>query len=121
MSFSPNKLPNTVKKAYELGPLAWVHVIRTAINVGMRDLDELADIAFYLHYPDLKGRPLKVGETELVEQWVSLRSLIKPILNSIPDKTSELTIIECNYFIYKLHSMDANGNVVRTFDHPRCL
>lgn len=121
MSFSPDKLPNTVKKVYELGPLAWVLVVRTAIDIGMRNLDELADIAFYLHYPDLKGRQLKVGETELVEQWVSLRSLIKPILNSIPDNTSELTTIDCKYFIYKLHSTDTNGNVVRTFDHPRCL
>lgn len=84
MKFNPKILPYNVKKIYKLGPLAWIYVIRVAINEGISDIDFLTDIAFYLHHPELKGRSLEIGETDLIESWTSFRSLIKPLLNEVP-------------------------------------
>lgn len=62
------------------------------MDVGITNADKLTDIAFYLHYPDLEGRPLKLGETELVESWKNFRRLIKPLISAFGKKTKKPTI-----------------------------
>lgn len=80
MSFKPEQLSPTVYEAYKKGPMAWIYVVRLAIEEGCRDLGTLASIAFFLHHPELKGRKLKVGEQELITQWKGFQTFIKLFL-----------------------------------------
>lgn len=86
MTFNPKLLPPTLYEAYKKGPTSWVFVIKTAIELGIRNSDKLTDIVFYLHHPELKGRQLRVGETKLIESWKLFRFLIK-LLVPISGKT----------------------------------
>lgn len=87
MPFNPKLLPPTLYEAYKKGPTSWVFVIKTAIELGIKDTDKLTDIVFYLHHTELKGRQLWVGETKLIGSWKLFRFLIK-LLVPISGKTS---------------------------------
>ena len=56
MSFHPEQLPTTVKRAFQEGPTAWVFIVKTAIQENIRDINKLTDMVFYLHNPELIGR-----------------------------------------------------------------
>ncbi|MEZ5427640.1 MAG: hypothetical protein R2747_15335 [Pyrinomonadaceae bacterium] len=77
MPFNPNRLPPTVHDVYKKGPSLWVLTVKTAIEVGITDVNKLTDIAFHQHNPDLEGRALEVGETDLIAQWKYFRRLIQ--------------------------------------------
>ncbi|MEZ5427639.1 MAG: hypothetical protein R2747_15330 [Pyrinomonadaceae bacterium] len=82
MPFNPNRLPPTVYDIYKKGPGLWVLTVQTAIEVGITDINKLTDIAFYQHNPDLKGRSIKLGETQLIEQWQYFQRLIRGLAKS---------------------------------------
>ncbi|MEZ5427645.1 MAG: hypothetical protein R2747_15360 [Pyrinomonadaceae bacterium] len=94
MPFNPKLLPPTVYDVYKKGPGLWVLTVKTAVEVGIRDINKLTDIAFYQHNPDLKGRSIKLGENGLIEQWQYFQRLVKGILKSYPAKVRTLYIPE---------------------------
>lgn len=80
MAFHPEHLPTTVYDIYKCGPVAWILVVQSAVQVRITNIDTLTNIAFYLHHPELDGRPLRKDETKLITQWKAFRTLIKPIV-----------------------------------------
>ena len=80
MSFNPKRLPPTVYKVYQFGASMWILTVVMAIQMKIKDIDLLADIAFYLHHPELKGRSLRHDEIKLIAEWKSYRTLIKRLL-----------------------------------------
>jgi hypothetical protein len=56
MSFDPSKLPTAVYQAYRQGPMAWPLVVDKAIGAGIRDVNALTDIVFFLHHSERAGR-----------------------------------------------------------------
>lgn len=80
MTFNPKQLPPTVYDIYKLGPIGWIFVVQTAIQLKITNINELTNIAFHLHHPELKGRSLQIGETQLIGQWKGFRALIKPLI-----------------------------------------
>ncbi len=44
------------------------------------DLDKLANIDFYMHHPELNGRPLRNDEIKLIAEWKSFRTKIAPLV-----------------------------------------
>ncbi|MEZ5427641.1 MAG: hypothetical protein R2747_15340 [Pyrinomonadaceae bacterium] len=87
MPFNPNRLPPTVHDVYKKGPSLWVLTVKTAIEVGITNTNILTDIAFYQHNPDLEGRALEVGETDLIAQWKYFQRLIRGMLKSYAGTT----------------------------------
>jgi hypothetical protein len=84
MAFNPDTLPSSVRDAFQYGPIAWMLVVQEGIKAGMKDASELADIVFFLHHPERHGRPIDAGETDLIDQWKSFRTLIKPLVPHTP-------------------------------------
>lgn len=76
--FRLSSLPRNVQNTFKLGPLAWPAVLQNAIDAGIIDSGELADILFYLHHPERKGRPISKSEPnypQLVKEWKNFRRL----------------------------------------------
>lgn len=80
MTLDPTFLPPKTYQSYKLGAGAWPSVIRTAAEEGIKDIDCLADIVFYLHHPEMEGRPLVPGETSLIDQWKQFRSRLPSVI-----------------------------------------
>lgn len=102
MSFNPKLLPPTVYEVYKHGPMAWILVIKTAIELKITNIDKLTNIAFFLHHPELNGRPLVVGETKLIAQWKGFRTLIAPLLQKRQQSRgaeSHFTEVEWTYVV----------------------
>jgi hypothetical protein len=55
-------------------------LVRTAVDNGMRDIDRLASVVFYLHHPERGGRQIDVSETAAIEEWKNWRTLIDPMV-----------------------------------------
>jgi len=91
MTFNPAFLPGRTYKAYKFGVGAWSLVVQTAIEEGVRDIDCLTDIMFYLHHPELRGRPLESGETGMIDQWKHFRETIRPLAYWDPVKKETIT------------------------------
>ncbi len=77
MRFNPEDLPEIVKNFYKQGKIAWHATICAAIKAGIGDLNKLTDIAFHLHHPERKGRPIELHEVDLITQWNNFKILIK--------------------------------------------
>jgi hypothetical protein len=82
MSFDPNKLPASVLQAFRQGPMMWPIVVEKALGSGIRDLNKLTDIVFYLHFPERIGNPIKPSEFQLIGKWKHFRALVKPRLDA---------------------------------------
>lgn len=81
MSFDAKRdLSPAVYDVFAQGPLAWPLLVQTAVKAGVRDVDRLASIVFYLHHPERGGRQIDPGETGMVAEWKSWRTLIKPLV-----------------------------------------
>ncbi len=81
--FRVSDLPNKVREAFGMGPLAWPLVVQRAIEAGIRDSGELANIVFFLHHPERRGRALNSSEPnfkKFSEEWKAWRTLIEPML-----------------------------------------
>jgi hypothetical protein len=52
--------------------------VEKAIHAGIRNVDRLTDIVFYLHHPERQGRALGPHEGALINQWKSFRSMVQP-------------------------------------------
>jgi hypothetical protein len=86
--FRVSDLPNNVREAFGMGPLAWPLVVQRAIEAGMRDSAKLANIVFYLHHPERRGQALNPSEPDfkkLSSEWKAWRTLIEPILKKTLD------------------------------------
>lgn len=82
MRFDPEQLPHTVKEYYKMGKIAWHITICAAMKVGVINLNILTDIAFHIHHPERKGKPLEHHETELIAEWNNFKTLIKALDSS---------------------------------------
>lgn len=82
MAFDPKTLPPSVGSAFKHGPVAWMLVVQKAGEAGIRDVNKLTDIVFYLHHPERIGRPLAPTETKLINHWKGFRTLISTYLDN---------------------------------------
>jgi len=80
MAFDPSSLPKNMYEAYKGGPLMWPVVVQKGVESGIKDVDFLASVVFYLHHPQRNGRPIATDETAMIEQWKGFRTLIKPMV-----------------------------------------
>lgn len=80
MAFHPEHLPPTVYEIYKKGPSMWMFAVQAAIPYGITNSDTLTNMAFYMHHPELDGRPLRKDETKLIAEWKSFRTKIKPLV-----------------------------------------
>lgn len=95
MSFDPKTLPPTVYEIYQNGQSWWIFTVLTAIQLKITDINLLTNIAFYMHYPELNGRPLRSDEKKLIADWKSFRARIKPFLQEVntSSNSSNITFI----------------------------
>jgi hypothetical protein len=101
--FDEKTLPPAVSELFKLGPLAWVLVVQEAIHGGNRNASFLADIAYHLHHPERKGKPIQPHERADVEEWLAFRELIRPLvrysgMGKIPDGEGPLDGYVCSSF-----------------------
>lgn len=85
--FRPASLPKPVREAMGMGALAWPLAVQRAIASGLRKLDELTNIVFFMHHPERMvagiGRALDSGERHfaaLSNEWKAFRTLVRPLL-----------------------------------------
>lgn len=80
MPFHPNDLPAPALKAfnrYFKTPIMWPLVVQEAVRAGVRDVNVLTDIVFYMHHWDRILEPIKRGETKLINEWKAFRTLVQ--------------------------------------------
>jgi hypothetical protein len=89
--FRVDALPASVRSAYAMGALGWPLAVQRAMAAGVRDLNALTDLVFYMHYPARvqggRGRPLsrsEPGYDQLVQSWLAFRTLVAPLLQTRP-------------------------------------
>lgn len=85
--FKAGDLPSKVREAFNMGALAWPLAVQRAIQAGIRDSEDLADMVFFMHHPERKGRALDPGEPDfkiLSKEWKAWRTLIIPLLENPP-------------------------------------
>lgn len=80
--FNPRDLPSDVYTAFKKGPGAWKIVLQRALDAGIKNVDRLADIMFFLAHPERKGRQINSGESTAVREWNNWRDKIRPILDA---------------------------------------
>jgi hypothetical protein len=81
MPFDPKRdLPPTVYDVYAHGPIAWMWLVRTAVEEEIYDVDRLASVVFYLHHKERGGRQIDPSETTAIAEWKNWRTLIKPMV-----------------------------------------
>lgn len=83
-NFDPNTLPPSVREAFKMGALAWPLMVQRAITAGIKDLDKLASIVFYMHHPERNGQPIAAHEQKLITEWKAFRSMIAPLIDYKP-------------------------------------
>lgn len=57
--------------------------VLTAIQLNITDINLLTNIAFFMHYPELNGRPIRSDEKKLIADWKSFRARIEPLLDDV--------------------------------------
>jgi hypothetical protein len=90
--FRKAALPAAVRDAYNAGPLSWALAVQRAIQAGIRDLNLLTNIVFFMHHPERMqggglGRalsPMEPGYAKLASEWKGWRELVKPMLAKAP-------------------------------------
>jgi len=80
MPFHPNDLPAPALKAFNKHfktPILWPIVVQEAVRCGVKDVNTLTDIVFYMHHWDRIYSPIKPGETKLINEWKGFRTLVQ--------------------------------------------
>ncbi len=78
--FLPSSLPPSVQSAFKMGALAWPLALQRAIDAGITNSGKLANILFFMHHPERKGRSISKSEInfqELVDEWKAWRHFAK--------------------------------------------
>ncbi|HMT06548.1 MAG TPA: hypothetical protein PKA82_00985 [Pyrinomonadaceae bacterium] len=75
MPFNPKELKVTVYEQYKKGHSNWLFTLDCAVQCGIRDVNTLTNIAFYLHHPELNYRSLTSDESLLIAEWKSFRTI----------------------------------------------
>lgn len=79
------RYPATVRTAIGMGALAWPLAVQRALYYGIRDLNKLTDLAFFMHFPELNGAPVQKGDPKIAsyrQVWTFLRNGIVGILST---------------------------------------
>ena len=59
--------------------------VKSRVAAGQRDRNALTDVVFFQRHPERRGRPLRVDEYKLVEEWKAiLRNVVLPELAQGP-------------------------------------
>lgn len=82
MAFNQNKLPKLVREGFNRGTKMWIDTVKKALEVDYTNVDKLTDMVFYMHHPELLGRPLRVGESKLIAEWKFYRTLIRVLVSA---------------------------------------
>lgn len=105
MAFHPNDLPDPVRKSfnkYFKTAAMWPLVVKEAIRSGIRDINVLTDIVFYLHNWDRINNPIKSHETQMIKAWKGFREMVRPMVPHLAKVTADeedwkLTNAECGH------------------------
>ena len=80
MAFATASLPPSARALFEQAqkaPPLWPSVIRESYRVGIKDLNKLTDIAFFVHHPHRNGKAISAGESQLIKEWKGYRETIR--------------------------------------------
>lgn len=85
--FRTADLAAPVRAAFNMGALGWPLAVQRAIEAGVRDANDLADMVFFMHHPERLrggvGQPLQKSDAafdKLRNEWLAWRTLIQPML-----------------------------------------
>jgi len=79
------KYPASVRKVIAQGAILWPLAMQRAIEAGIRNSTKLADLAFFMHYPERNGRPISTrepGAGDLIVTWKLFRDAAANLLRS---------------------------------------
>lgn len=83
MAFTEMNLPPTARALFlmaQKAPPLWPAVVKESYRVGIKDLNYLTDIAFFVHHPERGGRLISPGEPVLAREWKAYRSDIEALI-----------------------------------------
>ena len=89
------RYPPAVRSAIARGAPNWQHAVRLAVQYGFRSPAELTDIAFYMHYPDLKGKTVPEGHPRIAtysSTWKRLNVWVRSLLGAGPSRGTTGTL-----------------------------
>jgi hypothetical protein len=65
-----------------LGRGLWDTAVQIAIGTGITDANQLTNMLFYLHHPDLRGKLIEPDQRDLAREWIEIRNRwVKPALD----------------------------------------
>ncbi|WP_417807079.1 hypothetical protein [Thioclava sp.] len=89
------RYPPAVRSAIARGAPNWQHAVRLAVQYGFSSPAELTDIAFYMHYPDLKGKTVPEGHPRIAtysSTWKRLNVWVRSLLGAGPSRGTTGTL-----------------------------
>lgn len=54
-----------------------------AHGAGVTDENELTDLVFFVHHPEMNGRKIKAHETALADEWRDVRDVVRTALDGL--------------------------------------
>jgi hypothetical protein len=81
------RYPAPVREAIGMGALAWPLAVQRAIAHGVRDANQLTNIAFFMHFPELNGATVPADHPKIEayrQTWSFLRAGVRGMLDAGP-------------------------------------
>jgi len=104
--FQLAQFPAETRTTFRQGAILWPLAVTQAIAGGVRNVDDLTNLVFFMHHPERmtgeSGRSLDPKETDfkrLADEWTGFRIMVKPILKSpsggtTPDSKKTVSLAE---------------------------
>jgi hypothetical protein len=94
--FRLSDYPQAAQTAFAGVPITWGNAVLAAIEGGFTDLEDLTDLAFFMHHKERlaagTAKPLSTSEPhfqELAAEWKAWQTVIQSILNAPPDDSGD--------------------------------
>jgi hypothetical protein len=118
-----------VRAAFSMGAIAWPLAVRRAIGSGVKSLDDLTNIVFFMHHPERvvagSGRALSPGEPRfaaLRKEWKAFRALVDPLLKPPARPAAPpFVVTDRDRVIYQLRKLVDENTDYWSFHHPDAL
>ena len=70
------RYPHSVREAISWGGGVWALAVSRAIDAGLRDANELTNLAFWMHVPELGGKNIPAGHPRF-NDWAALWNFLR--------------------------------------------
>jgi hypothetical protein len=119
-----DKYPAPVREAIAMGFAMWPLALSRAIQHGIRDTSTLANIAFYMQYPQRNGRPIapdEPGASGLIAAWKFYRDAAAKMIPSAASSSCGKAVPQVNTLLQPAAGLDASKPQSHRYGLPETI